>query len=58
METERETMTESEWEEFVEMVLNEEKRIDSSNVPRLEKNTKKMRLVNIADKVKRALAQD
>ncbi len=55
---ERETMTESEWEEFVEMVLNEEKRINSLNVPRIEKNTKKMRLVNIADKVKRALTQD
>ena len=58
METERETMTESEWDAFVEMVLEEEKRINTLKISRAECVERKVRLVNIADKVKRALAQD
>lgn len=55
---EKERMTDSEWDAFVEMVLEEEKRINTLKISRAEYVERKVRLVNIADKVKRALAQD
>ena len=55
---EKDRMTKDEWDAFVEMVLEEEKRINAANISRMEKGTRKMRLVNIADKVKRILMKE
>ena len=55
MEKDRDKMTKDEWDAFVEMILEEEKRINAADISRMEKGTRKMRLVNIADKVKRIL---